>query len=212
MPRPANVTRAILNGHMQGGEEFHWGVWLNNVPADEADAQLWAQVVVGEFTSSALSALAGFLMPDSGYDSATVYGYPTPGLPAAVVGTYAVTGGVGTSTNPELPEQCCFVVTTRTGFPGRSRRGRMYIPVNSATLTDHQLTSVVAGSALSAVSDFLEGLNQSGTIDTRAVVMSETLGNTSFITEVTADSRLDIQRRRANREAVLSTHTEPVAA
>lgn len=210
MARPNSVSRVLINGHLPQGEIFTWGFWMGGAPTDQASAQTWVNGVRDEFQIHAKTALCGELPSTAGYDSVTLYSYPSSGSGAAFVAEATIATGAGTSTDPLLPLQCAWVVTLRTGLPGRSRRGRMYIPIIAESLTAHQLTQGQLDSLLGSVQDFIQGVDNL-TTGTNVVVVSQVgAGQANNVTEVSADSRLDIQRRRAEAESVLYTSSQAV--
>lgn len=212
MARPSNVTRVIINGHLEGGEVFNWGFWLDGTPTSQSLANTWAQTLADYFETYALTALAGTLDADSGYDGVTIYAYPDPAQGAAFTAEAAIDSGTGTSVAASLPQQVAWVVTTRTGLPGRARRGRMYIPVNALALTNHQLTTTQNASLLDAVATYVQNINNNADLGNVTVVSQVGVGQENNVSQLTSDSRLDIQRRRANSESPLFSASEAITS
>lgn len=201
MSIPPDLTRIVIQGHLGGGEEFATSVWAEgNAPATQTDATNYADTVRSYWEQHALSAAKALLLADCGYDSVKVYGYPDGGPAALTIGESAITAGVGSAGTNSLPQQVACVLTTLTGFPGRRRRGRMYIPVTAAALVSHQLPVALLSALVDGVSGFLGNMKISVVTGDPVVVSQVGVGSTAAITALRADSRLDIQRRRAEAE------------
>lgn len=210
MPRPANVTRYVVSGTLPGGESFAWGWWSDSVSADNAAAQVAADYVSSALTTHALSQLKFMIAADCAYSTVTVYGYTAGTGPAAVMGQAAIAAGTGTGTGTSLPLQCGLVISTHTARPGRRGRGRLYLPANAWTLANHQATEAQMDAALTALQDLFDDLNGSTSIPGAVSVVSLVDAASYDVTSVSADSRLDIQRRRAASEAALFDSTQVV--
>lgn len=206
MTIPAGSIRIVLVGHLTGGEIFNTGFWASNNatngPLDtEAEANTLAGDVVTLFTSSGLkTACVGFLDSGSGYDAVKVYSYPDGGPTAGVVGSANITSGAGVATAYQ-PLQACWVASLRTAYSGRARRGRMYFPAVSATLaSNHQLGSTGMNDWTDKVAAFLTAVNANSRIGSVIVLSQLGAGSAADVTHVIGDSRLDIQRRRADKQ------------
>ena len=196
----AATARVSLVGHLATNEIFDTSFWISGgVPTTQGEATS----VAGEIATLANTTILGtnglktLLSNDCGLDKVKVYSYPEGGPQAQWIGEAAVASGNGTQASNILPLQCCVVTTLRTGQPGRSRRGRMYWPCTATDLdSGHNFTH--AATFLTQVKAFFDGVNatvaQSGV---SVVVMSPTLSRTFVVNQVTADKKLDIQRRRA---------------
>lgn len=77
------------------------------------------------------------------------------------------------------------------------------MPITNHTLTNWQFTQADTDSLTTAVRNFINGINTNGTVGLSSIVSQVGTGATASITRVDGDSRLDVQRRRANRELVL---------
>lgn len=203
MPRPTSTSRVVIDGLLPGGEAFAWGFWTNAHAASQADAQAAAVGVAAEFVTHARTQLAFLLAADSSYQTVTFYSYINATGPADFTGQAAIAAGTGTGTGASLPLQLAHVTTLRTGLAGRRYRGRMYIPVNAMALANHQMTSSQNSATLQAIKDFLTAVNNRADVPGTISVVSQVVGEKQQITTVTADSRLDVQRRRAAGEAEL---------
>jgi hypothetical protein len=210
MPRPLNTTRVVMSGALPGGENFAWGFWLTGNYPNQADTQTAALTIGSYFETYALTALEGLLAADGSYQTCTVYSYSAATGAADFVGEVPIAGGVGTSVGASLPLQLALVVTLRTGQAGRRKRGRMYLPVTAQALTAHQMTQAQINAVTSALQDFIQNVDNGAAISGNVCVMSQVLGEKTAVTEITADSRLDVQRRRAASETELYQSSEAI--
>jgi len=203
MPRPTSTSRAVISGHLGGGEQFAWGFWLTSSYTSQADTQTAATTIASYFETYAEATLKALLSSDSGYDKVTLYSYAAATGPADYVAEAPITTAVGTSTDASLPLQLACVVTLKTGQAGRRRRGRMYLPVNAKALTAHQFTQAQINAIVADTATFIQNVDNSASISGNVCVMSQVVGEKVSVTELAVDSRLDVQRRRANTEVEL---------
>jgi len=186
---------------------FNWGFWLDLDQNDNAGASAAAAAVV-----SAMQGVGGdlnrTLIPaDCSYDSVTVYGYTAATGPADHQGSAVFTETAGTSVGSSLPLQNAVVVSLHTARPGRRGRGRMYLPITAFDLTDHQLGSPIPQNIADYIQSVFQTINGSASVQGGVCVLSNVDAATHVVTSVVVNSRLDIQRRRANSEAALGSAT-----
>jgi len=118
--------------------------------------------------------------------------------PEELIAVNATIGGDGGS--DALPAQVAFCLSLNAG-PGRSRKGRIYIPgIGEGDVTDQ---SKVSGAFVTlAVDEFFDFANQCFTdAEWVPAVYSRTLGVTNVITGAGGDEVIDTQRRRVQRLA-----------
>lgn len=103
-------------------------------------------------------------------------------------------------TDNVLPYQLAACISLHTGTPGRSGRGRIYM---GGFCEDSNTAAGAIATALDAdLSDYANALQSiliSTGVDAVLGVYSRKLNVMSDVTQVTVDSRWDVQRRRANR-------------
>lgn len=190
MPIPANVARVVLSGRVSGGEDFSTGFWVSG--AGSADALLtdvmkhvttfWQSFTDDMYTSQVLTKVS-------------VYHYAAGGSQASGQAEQAV-NIPGTRATPGSPLSTSVVVTTLTGAPGRSNRGRMYLPFVGLMGLDGRLADPTAAQRMAqAVAAFLGAIRGDGDGFT-PVVVSTTHTAAKTITSVRADDVPDSQRRR----------------
>lgn len=210
MSYPVDTARVVLRGTLSGGEIFEtgFGVLAAGITS-EALADSYASSIAGIFAGTGSSSWMNALDNGSHLTEVRVYGYPTGGSTATYVGAATVAATDGLSTG-HLPDQTCLVLTLRTGLSGRRNRGRMYLPFTGATVTTGNLfTNTQVSAVVSMFGARLSAVNALS--DTATVAVISTVGTTAHpVLTVTADQRPDVQRRRANRQAVGSVSTAAV--
>lgn len=85
----------------------------------------------------------------------------------------------------------------------------MYIPANAITLTGGQLTLATCTQIAQSVADSFAAVAAIG--GGQPVVVSRVAGTFENITGISVDSRMDVQRRRANQETILFVANRSVA-
>jgi len=211
MAIPASTVHVQIRGTAPQGEIFQWGFWLGSTTiTSEATANALALDVWNHFVTFALGTATSLIPSTASYTEVRVYCYPTGGPTATFIGVHTPTPAPGTSAGNSLPLQCAAVVSLRTGFAGRQARGRLYLPVSANTLVTHQLTSATITNIANAWETFLEAVSTLAAVGSVSVVSQVGSGTVRPVTQLIVDSRLDIQRRRANGEQVLFTQVRVV--
>lgn len=204
MAIPAGYSRFVINGHLSAGEIFQIGFWSSQAPADADAANTAAAAVATAYgDQGAIGAPHSHLATGEGTDAVRCYSYPTGGPSASFVGVAPLVNS-GTSTRV-VPLQVAVVVTLLTGFSGRRNRGRIYTPW-CLTTTAGALTTGNASDTASWWAGFLSKVNVA-TEPGHCVVLSQVAGSANDITSVRCDTRPDTQRRRADRQAGVSSVT-----
>ena len=200
MSIPAGVSRVALVGTAPSGEIFNTGFWINGAAESNDEASTVAGKIVTEFASHQTNLLK-LIRPDAAYTNVRVYSYPAGGPHAEFVGSAPIVGGAGTSANQALPLQVCVVASLLTQAAGRSGRGRMYLPASAAAMTTtHQLDHTLCTNVASDLAAFFAGVNDEE-VGQPSVVSQKGAGAIGPIGTVRIDTRFDIQRRRANKQA-----------
>jgi hypothetical protein len=200
----------VVSGTLPGGEAFAWGFWLDQAPVDNTVAQAACDTIAGYFETYLRDTAKGFLEADCAYTAVTLYGYNTATGPSDTQAASAIASGTGTATEASLPLQVGVVVSLHTNRPGRRGRGRMYLPINGVDLTAHQFVQGDIDTIIGDVDLFFTNINNSATINGVVSVLSQVDALIYPVVSVSADSRLDIQRRRAASEAALYDSTAAI--
>jgi len=219
MAIPSGCYKVAITGTMYGGEIWATGFWVQGgVPANASDAgdtaAAWVEALFSTGTVGATNAAAQTLQALAASDTTatllTVYCYPTGGPHASYQGAAVIAANGSGNATQNTPNQTCAVVSLRTALTGRSHRGRMYWPATSPDGTSHgQLPGSTTQTLAASWGTCFGGWAADGTKGVPAV-MSQTLSALTPISRIVMDTRLDIQRRRANREAVIATSSSPV--
>ena len=202
----------VFGGQLPGGEQWQSGFWVQGaVPADAGTANelagLWKAQLSASDDSGAMR-LQMTLNPSSvTMDYVRVYPYPTGGPVAPFVGEASATL-VGTGF-PTLPNQACVVLTLLTNLSGRRHRGRMYLPAQKLSLAgaNGQAAQGDIDTIVDGWTTCFSDWNESGD-NGHITVVSATGSIASTVTSLRARSRLDVQRRRANKQSVFYTKSE----
>lgn len=204
-------ARFVLTGTAGTNEIFATGFWATLIPPstqNEADnfTGLIANTLAAQTQWSQLLDLMG---TDTAFTKVQGYFYNTNASRADFLGEAPIASGTGTSAANQHPLQVSVVASLHTNTPGRSFRGRMYLPVNAVALGTRQMASgpceTVSGLLAGTFTDL-----RANTAPVTPVVMSSTKGLATEITAVSCNSVMDIQRRRANRQTPLFNITAPV--
>lgn len=212
MPFKSQTSKIVFSGALPGTERWSASMCIDHATAlDSVELGNVLDEVITDFGAGGgfFAELAAINPATVTLDTVTAY-YYSGGTKAALqaerTGNY-----LPTHTNAvTLPNQVCAVASLRTGLPGRSQRGRMYIPCLSVAMGANGLATTTGLNLLA------DGLAQSmGTFNAsgrgKIVVASATTGFNNPVTEIIMDSVLDTQRRRRS-SVVGTTHTSAVAA
>jgi hypothetical protein len=208
----ANLVRLVLHGRLNGGEIWTCSVDANGgtPPADQAAFQ---DAVDGVVASGTFNGLVAWLAShnNAGFHLDGLTGYYYADYPIAATFTAEhVLSTAGSGSGAVLPNQVSLVATKLTGSAGRRNRGRMYLPFTAFNLAANgELLQADCDDASSAVVDFINAVNDVYSPD-GACVASVVGSTTRPITQIKVDSRPDIQRRRANSQAVAFQTTADV--
>lgn len=190
MPIPPNVSRVVLGGAVDGGEEWSTGFWLSG----GGDAA----TILGDIDNEAVEPFFTAIAPDMfaafHFDYIKVYTYANGGTQATSMAEKAETG-VGGLTGAGSPFSTCLVVSLLTATPGKSNRGRMYLPMHLGTGPNGHTDSTLPASMGGAVRTMLDTIRGNATGAT-PVIVSRTHSRATPITSVRADDLPDSQRRR----------------
>lgn len=133
------------------------------------------------------------------WEKTSVYFYGTTGTHSTIQGEYILPNAITGSASGSAPNQSALVVSLRTAQPGRSYRGRMFLPFTGGfggasgqlANTDTNAVATAWAAAFSAMKTAYSAY---------PVIVSTHLAAKTSMTDVVVNSRADIQRRRANRE------------
>lgn len=220
----SGYSRNTFYGHLPSGEIFNWSLWANGAPIGAAATQTQANSL------AATAKLAGngvnnvvpwkLLGADSGLDGVRVYSYQEDNTRATNIADASI-GMVGNSTATALlPNQCAVVVTLKSAIAGRRHQGRIYIPINKWQLSSQAQLSLtdatgIAGwfaELLGRINPMLPSASKVGILSRVGMNFTPPRDPTfQACVSVTVDTKIDIQRRRANKAPANNRFTQTVA-
>jgi len=211
---PAHAVKQVFSGTTQGGEVFAHSLWFDfGSQPSQADLDNFCATSRLTFNSQVgITAVKSALPNTTAYTNLTLYSY-AGGPNADLVSQNGVAlACTGTASNA-LPDQLCMVMSILTGIPGRSFRGRSYLPACAAAslATTGQAGSGTCDTFANAWAGYINGM-QAGGGGTPAVTLVVASAARSLMTPailVSVDSRLDTQRRRSAKQVV--TYKKQVA-
>jgi hypothetical protein len=218
MAIPADVYHVRVGGSRVGGEQWETGFWVSGAtPTSNSEANalaaLWLGQLMANDTSGAIAQSSLHLFAaTTTIDYVRVYCYPGGGSTAQYIGVATQTPATGPKSQT-CPNQAALVVSLRTELAGRQHRGRMYLPLdtlNGGSGAQLSTTDVIAVSL--AWATCFTDWNASGDNGTVVVVSRVGAGAAVPVTDVVVDGRADTQRRRANKQAALTTSAHVVTS
>jgi hypothetical protein len=219
VPIPAGLTRIVISGTAYGGEIWETGFWMNTGPiANESALNSLVVAVAALMGSEATSGgITSVLQAQASSTTiwSSVRGYYYNGIvdTATFVAEYVLaTPRAGNGAGNVQPNQLCLVASLRTGFSGRRNRGRMYLPATSPNYVSGAPQISLAGVTATAnsIAQAFSAINAS--VYGKVVVFSQAAESAREVATVIVNSKLDIQRRRANKEAILNSFSSAVTA
>jgi len=212
---PARCIKLTFKGNLQGGEVFAHSLYFQQgTQPTQAELNAWVTNAATTFNSLiGTSTIKSFYPTTTSYLTVTAYSYA--GGPAAdlVAGPANLATFVGTGSN-SLPNQCASVISVLTGIPGRSFRGRFYLPgpQTGALATTGQIGSASITPLLNGWASFCLGMETGGLGQPAGVfgVVSATRTQFTAATQLRMDSRVDVQRRRGNKQVVTNSQLASV--
>lgn len=204
---PANTVKAIISGTLANNEIFAFGFQLDGsgITGQLSLTQLQGTVSAALTSGFLTTSVKALFSTTTVFTTVSLY-YYTGGTKAALQSQNAGINTAGTSAGIPLPNQCAEVVTLQTGIPGRSKRGRAYLP--PVTVTSLTATGQVASANCTTLANAFAGMLSAikgGTNGATPVVASATQNAKTPITAVRVDSLVDTQRRRRNKSLPLAS-------
>lgn len=216
---PSDAVKLVIQGSIAGVQSWSVGLWGQiTLPGGAwaiANQQAATEDLAG-FVETWAVAMRQFWAPDTQYEQLSSYFYPAHSLVSTQVGTFAETTPIVGTGSHYHSTSCSMVQSLRTDVPGRSGRGRIYVPADAANInTAHEFSSSDIGAASGATATMLHGFNgyssvPHGVTALHMMVASFTKLQMNDITSVVVDSRPDSQRRREDKMPITNTSTSPV--
>lgn len=139
------------------------------------------------------------------------YFIPAGQIHASSQGEWLYGSGVPGSSGQYMPDYVALVQSLRSDVPGRSGRGRMYVPCTGVVCgTDNQADNTTVGDYATATSTLITALNAFTDVpdnltSMKIVVPSHSKAQVNDVATVIVDSKIDVQRRREDK--IVATHT-----
>lgn len=215
MAVPYNCIR--ISGTMPGGEVWSINpkfVIVGGTAVDDYQILLgWASSVAGLNTGKVFpTSWLQLLSPACRITGVRAEYYGADSKLSVVAEVILTTPSVGTGTASK-PYQTAVVVSLRSGRPGRSYRGRIYLPAMGASM-DPSTLRIPASATATYASDaalFLDQVADAAAAGSpvRPAIVSQTLGLNTLVSSVQVGDVLDTQRRR--RDALAEAYaTAPI--
>lgn len=205
---PVPYVRWVMRGRIASVQGWSTSLWLAPLPLSGTMTQADLNAVnsaLATASSTHLAAVASACWSaGTQTDDAVSYYYPAGAVKAGLVSTAAAIAhnGAGVST---LPSFCSLVASTRSAVPGRSGRGRNYIPYTQGPLgANYQAVSGTAALLSAAWAALITDLNSTAVASATITgfetsVASFTTGLAPSIVSVIVDSLVDTQHRREDK-------------
>lgn len=208
---------AQIIGNQPNNEQFIIGLNVDTGIGGESSSQVIADHIKTAFASAwpatiaALGTMASKYPAGLNWQKVMVYERPTtmPSHATEVAEAPFSPVLVGSGSGTVLPPETAVCISLLTGAPGRSRRGRFYMPapISTTLTTTGSLTGGVrdlfAGWAAKLVGDVNDA-----SAGTNVVVWSRKLGTTFNVVQVAVGDQFDIQSRRQNNTAESYTYED----
>lgn len=214
-----NLMRLVVAGHFNVSQSWSVGFWQSFTPSGDfvnqanADAALTAMnTPVNTWVTSLKTLIWSNL---TNFDNTALYLYRPGSARADLVSRSNPTAQSGSASTPH-PPQCALVISTRSVTPGRSGRGRIYLPVTAGALGgDGQMAVATLNSVATATATFLSSLDTldlttQGMSTHHLVIASFTKGSVAGITRIVTDSVVDTQQRRRDKVIASSVRSDNV--
>jgi hypothetical protein len=213
------LVRLVHKGTLSGSQTFSFGITMRapSVPTQGSLDTFVAgcKTAFNTYASSA-GGLTSFISSTDSYSSMRAYYYPANSSHSTLEsGTTLAQAGSAVRT---LPFQCALVVSLRSSVPGRTGRGRYYLPLSiAAQLAAGQVTSSNLASLGTLSAAYLHNLQQvpfdpvNGATCVVSVASLLVPRPALTIVQLIIDSVVDTQQRRRDKIAPTATQVNAVS-
>ena len=201
--------RVVIKGVGPGSEIFQTGFSTAAVTPPSSQAALQTDCnAISAFVTTMWNAIKGTIYTSYQLTEVDMYQYVWPATTAQFQAQTLLTANPGTAAASGSPIDTALVVSIRSAVPGRSGRGRMYLPWHG---TIAAATGLVVGTPYTTFATAVKALFTSvaGYSSYVPIVASRTHGTWQPPTAILCDNKPDVQRRRENR--LLPTATTNLA-
>ena len=198
----ANLTtfqRVVIKGIGPGSEIFQTGFTTAAITPPSSQAALQTDCnAIAAFCTTLWNAIKASIYTSYSFTEVDMYQYVWPSTVAQFQAQTLLTANPGTLAVNGSPIDTALVVSLRSQVPGRSGRGRMYLPYHGGCLPASGLTS---GTPYTTYATAVKALFTSvaGYSSYAPIVASRTHGTWQPPSAILCDNKPDVQRRRENR-------------
>lgn len=207
MAYQSGTIKAIVSGHSLKGEIFAFGWQMDGTSiTTQAALEALATDIVGLLENTTTNAfLLNTMTTAEGLDALDLYQY-SGGAKATSQAHAILTGMAGKKATVSFPLQVACCVTLLTGKPGRSKKGRLYLPGSGMGFNAGEFASGDVDAIAAGFNTLFQDLHDR-VPSTPVVVASSVLGTNTPVTQVRVDSKPDTQRRRSMKATAGYTKT-----
>lgn len=201
--------RVVLKGTGPSSEIWQTGFWTESVTPPSTQAQLQTDCnAIAAFCTTFYNSLKPTIYSAYAFTEVDMYQYVYPGSTATLQAQTILTPNAGGKATAGSPIDTCIVASIRSSVPGRSNRGRMYLPYHDTiSATTGMLSAATNNTYGTAVKTLFTSV--AGYAGYVPVVVSRTHGTWQPVSSIVTDNKPDVQRRRENR--LLPTATQVLA-
>jgi hypothetical protein len=191
--------RFNIIGSGPGSEVWQTGFWTAAITPPSTQAALQTDCdAIAAFVTTWWNAVKVDIAQGYALQKLNAYQYVAPSTSATLQASHQYTASPGTGGSSGNPLDTALVVSIRSAVPGRSHRGRMYIPfhnpINGSTGCCVASEYATYGTATKALFTSVAGYSSYV-----PVVVSRTHNTWDPVANIDTDNLPDVQRRRVNR-------------
>lgn len=209
MPALGTYQRVVIKGTGPNSEIWQTGFSTAAVTPPTTQAGLQTDcTAISAFITTWWNAIKGSIYSSYALTEVDMYQYVAPSTVATLQAQTVLTANPGTSAATGSPIDTALVTSIRSAVPGRSHRGRMYVPCHAGCQVANGMftgtPNVTYGTALKALFTSVAGYSSYV-----PVVVSRTHNTWDAVASLVTDNKPDVQRRRENK--LIPTNTQVLA-
>lgn len=201
----ADYQKIVIQGKGPGSEIWQTGfaTVVTTPITSQAGLQSYSNTLE-PFVNTWWTSVKPHVAPLYSYLGIAVYQYQAPSTTAQFQAQTTRAAVPGTIVGSIIPIDTACVVSLRTAVPGRSTRGRMYVPCHDLVQATDGCWASSVNTAIGTATKTLFNAILGGSTGGVAVV-SRTHNSYQLLTGLVTDNKPDVQRRRENRLAASNT-------
>jgi hypothetical protein len=208
MALPVDALKIVIGGQIDGVQDWSVGLWTTIALTGGAWGVANQNEVTAElevFVSTWWTHVEEVASSVTFLEYVKTYYYPAGSTHSSQLGVFTLTSpapGEGPQVHAAGTSMVC---SLRSDVPGRSGRGRIYVPANGVSMSEpHQMNGGECSNICDATATLLGAFNtytnpSQHVTSLAAVVASFTRSETNSITQVIVDDKPDSQRRREDK-------------